>query len=128
KDRVGAAAKYLATVNLSEGRTTWTYPLKTYPRPSGKATRVVITEYDRPRKETLPHDAAADSQGNVWYADFGTHMLGMLEPKTGKPTEYPLPITKPGAPQGSLDVVLDKQEHIRTATTSQASLAKSPRN
>src|SRR6185369_2497971 len=29
KDRVGAAAKYLATLNLSEGRTTWTYPLKT---------------------------------------------------------------------------------------------------
>jgi len=91
KDRVGAASKYLATINLSDGRTTWTYPLKTYPRPTGKATRVVITEYDLPRKETLPHDAAADSQGNVWYADFGTHMLGMLEPKTGKVTEYPLP-------------------------------------
>ena len=124
KDRVGAAAKYLATVNLSEGRTTWTYPLKTYPRPSGKATRVVITEYDLPRKETLPHDAAADSQGNVWYADFGTHMLGMLEPKTGKVTEYPLPITKPGAPQGSLDLVLDKQDNIWLGTMYQGSLAK----
>jgi len=29
KDRVGAAAAYLASINLSEGRTTWTYPLKT---------------------------------------------------------------------------------------------------
>jgi virginiamycin B lyase len=124
KDRVGAAARYLATLNLSEGRTTWTYPLKTYPRPTGKATRVVITEYDLPRKETLPHDAAADSQGNVWYADFGTHMLGMLEPKTGKVTEYPLPITKPGAPQGSLDLVLDKQENIWMGTMYQGSLAK----
>jgi virginiamycin B lyase len=124
KDRVGAAAKYLATINLSEGRTTWTYPLKTYPRPTGKATRVVITEYDLPRKETLPHDAAADSQGNVWYADFGTHMLGMLEPKTGKVTEYRLPITKPGAPQGSLDLVLDKQENIWMGTMYQGSLAK----
>jgi streptogramin lyase len=124
KDRVGAAAKYLATINLSEGRTTWTYSLKTYPRPTGKATRVVITEYDLPRKETLPHDAAADSQGNVWYADFGTHMLGMLDPKTGKVTEYPLPITKPGAPQGSLDLVLDKQENVWLGTMYQGSLAK----
>src|SRR5262245_33129535 len=124
KDRVGAAARYLATLNLSEGRTTWTYPLKTYPRPTGKATRVVITEYDLPRKETLPHDAAADSQGNVWYADFGTHVLGMLDPKSGKATEYPLPITKPGAPQGSLDLVLDKQENVWMRTTYQGSLAK----
>jgi streptogramin lyase len=124
KDRVGAAAKYLATINLSEGRTTWSYPLKTYPRPTGKATRVVITEYDLPRKEALPHDAAADSQGNIWYGDFGTHMLGMLDPKTGKATEYPLPITKPGAPLGSLDLVLDKQENIWMGTMYQGSLAK----
>jgi virginiamycin B lyase len=123
KDRVGAAAKYLATINLSAGPT-WSYQLKTYPRPTGKATRVIVTEYDLPRKETLPHDAAADSQGNVWYADFGTHMLGMLDPKSGKVTEYPLPITKPGAPQGSLDLVLDKQENIWMGTMYQGSLAR----
>ena len=123
RDRIGAAARYLATINLSSGPT-WSYPLKTYPRPSGKATRVVITEYDLPRKETLPHDAAVDSQGIVWYADFGTHVLGALDPNTGKVTEYPLPITKPGAPQGSLDLVLDKQENIWMGTMYQGSLAK----
>lgn len=124
KDRVGAAARYLASINLSEGRTTWTYPLKTYPRPTGKATRVIITEYDLPRKETLPHDAAADSQGNVWYGDFGTNMLGMLDPKTGKVAEHPLPMTKPGAPEGSLDLVLDKNENVWMGTMYQGSLAK----
>lgn len=123
KDRVGAAAAYLATINLSSGPT-WSYPLKTYPRPSGKATRVIITEYDLPRKETLPHDAAVDSQGIVWYGDFGTHVLGMLDPKTGKVAEYPLPITKPGAPLGSLDLVLDKQENVWMGTMYQGSLAK----
>src|SRR4051794_23766816 len=41
-------AEWLASVNLSEG-TTWEYPLKTFPRPSGRATRVIITEYDLPR-------------------------------------------------------------------------------
>src|SRR2546423_3333798 len=123
KDRVKATATYLATINLSSGPT-WSYPLKTYPRPTGKATRVVVTEYDLPRKETLPHDAAVDSHGLVWYGDFGTHMLGMLDPKTGKVTEYPLPITKPGAPLGSLDIVLDKQENIWMGTMYQGSLAK----
>jgi virginiamycin B lyase len=123
KDRLGAAARYLATINLSSGPT-WSYPLKTYPRPSGKATRVIVTEYDLPRKETLPHDAAVDSQGIVWYGDFGTHVLGALDPKTGKVMEYPLPITKPGAPLGSLDLVIDKQENIWMGTMYQGSLAK----
>jgi virginiamycin B lyase len=123
KDRVGAAAAYLASINLSAGPT-WSYPLKTYPRPAGKATRVIVTEYDLPRKETLPHDAAVDSQGMAWYGDFGTHMLGMLDPKTGKVTEYPLPITKPGAPLGSLDLVLDKQQNVWMGTMYQGSLAK----
>jgi len=123
KDRVGAAAAYLATINLSSGPT-WSYALKTFPRPTGKATRVIVTEYDLPRKETLPHDAAVDSQGMAWYGDFGTHMLGMLDPKTGKVTEYPLPITKPGAPLGSLDLVLDKQENVWMGTMYQGSLAK----
>ena len=123
RDRVKAAAAYLATINLSSG-STWSYPLKTYPRPTGKATRVIVTEYDLPRKESLPHDAAVDSHGMVWYGDFGTHMLGMLDPKTGKATEYPLPITKPGAPLGSLDLVLDKQENIWMGTMYQGSLAK----
>jgi len=123
KDRVGAAAAYLATVNLSAGPR-WSYTLKTYPRPTGKATRVIVTEYDLPRKESLPHDAAVDSHGMVWYGDFGTHVLGMLDPKTGKTVEYPLPITKPGAPQGSLDLVLDKQDNVWMGTMYQGSLAK----
>jgi streptogramin lyase len=123
KDRVAAAAAYLATINLSAS-STWTYPLKTYPRPTGKATRVIVTEYDLPRPETLPHDAAADADGMVWYGDFGSHMLGMLDPKTGTVVEYPLPITKPGAPVGSLDLVLDKQQNIWMGTMYQGSLAK----
>jgi len=56
-----------------------------------------MTEYELPRPETLPHDAAADSAGMIWYSDFGSHYLGMLDPKTGKATENPIPVTKPGA-------------------------------
>ena len=123
QSRLALTAEYLASINLSSAAH-WRYPLKTLPRPTGKATRVVITEYDLPRPETLPHDAAADAAGMIWYSDFGSHILGMLDPNTGKVVEYPLPITKPGAPVGSLDLVFDKQGHIWMGTMFQGSLAK----
>jgi streptogramin lyase len=125
RDRMVRAAEYLSTVNLSRSADgSYTYPLKTFPRPTGKAARVIVTEYDLPRPETLPHDAVADAEGMVWYADFGSHYLGMLDPRTGKVVEYPLPTTKPGAPVGSLDLVFDKQGDIWMGTMYQGSLAK----
>jgi streptogramin lyase len=120
---VKQTAAYLASINLSAGPT-WSYPLKTYPRPSGSSTRAIVTEYDLPRPETLPHDAVADADGMIWYGDFGTHMLGVLDPKTAKVVEYPVPITKPSAPGGSLDIVLDKQGNVWLGTMYQGSLAK----
>jgi virginiamycin B lyase len=116
-------SEFMSTINLSSS-SRWQYPLKTLPRPKGKATRVIVTEYDLPRPETLPHDAAADSAGMIWYSDFGSHYLGMLDPKTGKATEYPIPVTKPGAPLGSLDLVFDKEENVWMGTMYQGSLAK----
>ncbi|MBI1876516.1 MAG: carboxypeptidase regulatory-like domain-containing protein [Acidobacteria bacterium] len=121
--RSAIAAQYLSTINLSAG-SLWPYPLKTLARPTGKATRVIITEYDLPRAEALPHDAAADRSGTIWYSDFGSHVLGMLDPKTGVVVEYPLPTTKPGAPVGSLDLVFDKHDDIWMGTMYQGSLAK----
>jgi virginiamycin B lyase len=67
------------------------YPLKTLPRPTGKATRVIITEYDLPRTSAMPHDAQIDARGIVWYGDFGAQVLGRLDPKTGAVTEWPSP-------------------------------------
>ena len=121
--QMAKTAEFVSTINLSSS-SRWQYPLKTLPRPKGKATQVIITEYDLPRPETLPHDAAADSAGMIWYSDFGSHYLGMLDPKTGKVMEYPIPITKPGAPLGSLDLVFDKQSNIWLGTMYQGSLAK----
>lgn len=123
QSRTAMTAAFLSTINLSS-TSRWQYPLKTIPRPTGKATRVIVTEYDLPRPETLPHDAAADAAGMIWYGDFGSHVLGMLDPKTGKVVEYPMPITKPGAPVGSLDLVFDKQGDIWMGTMYQGSLAK----
>ena len=81
-------AAYLATVNLSGGRTTWPYELKTLPRATGKA---IITQYDMPRRGTVPHDVEVDSSGVPWYGDQSRMYIGRLNPQTGEFTEHPLP-------------------------------------
>jgi streptogramin lyase len=96
-----AAAQYLASVSLSGS--SWEYPLKFFPRPTGRATRVVFTEYDLPRATIEPHDVIVDS-GMVWFAEFGEQFLGKMDPKTGKVTEYPIPELKKGFPTGTLDL------------------------
>ena len=89
-------AEYLATLNLSGGRTTWPYELKTLPRPKGKATRIIITQYDMPRQDTVAHDLDLDSSGTPWYTDESRMFFGKIDPKTGKFTEYSLPPVPPG--------------------------------
>ena len=104
-------AEFLASINLS-AVSRWEYQLKTLPRATGRATRVIITEYDLPRPVAQPHDVIMDSEGTVWYSDFGSQFIGKLDPKTGKVTEYPTPELKPGFPQGGLDIELDKAGNV----------------
>jgi streptogramin lyase len=118
-----AAAEWLATVNLSSSQT-WEYPLKTLPRPKGRATRVLITEYDLPRKLAEPHDVVIDSDGMAWYSDFGEQFIGKVDPKTGKVTEFPIPVLKQGFPTGTLDLQLDKDENLWVSLMYQAGIAK----
>ncbi len=118
-----ALGKYIATINLSGGDER-PYPLKTLPRPKGKATRVIITEYDLPRQSAMPHDAQVDSRGMVWYGDFGAQYVGRLDPKTGKATEFQIPVTKPGAPTGNLMIQFDKSGGLWVGSMMQGSLVK----
>jgi virginiamycin B lyase len=116
-------AQYLATVNLSSAAH-WSYPFKTHPRPKGKATKVIYTEYDLGQKTRQPHDVIVDSQGMAWYASFGEQILGKLDPKTGKVTEYELPLLKPRMPTGSLAVRFDEDENIWLGMQFQGGVAK----
>jgi virginiamycin B lyase len=120
---IKAMADYLASVNLSKDET-WDYQLKTLPRPRGRATRVVVTEYDLPRKQIQPHDAIVDGDGMVWFTHFGEQFLGKLDPKTGKVAEYPLPVIKPGYPVGTLDLETDKAGNLWIAMMYQGGLAR----
>jgi streptogramin lyase len=101
-----ALANYLATINLST-KSEWDFQFKPHPRPKGESTKVIITEFDMPRRDGEPHDAVMDSEGMIWYADFVAPIIGRLDPHTGEYKEWPLPEIKPGFPQGSLGVALD---------------------
>jgi virginiamycin B lyase len=122
-DAVQASAEWLASVNLSSTEKL-EYPLKTLPRPKGRATRVIITEYDLPRKTAQPHDVVLDSTGMAWYSDFAGQFFGKLDPKTGKATEYPIPVLKQGFPIGSLELQLDKDENVWLALMYQGGIAE----
>ncbi len=113
-------AEYLATINLSSVES-WQYPLKTMPRPKGRATKVVITEYDLPRLTTEPHDIVV-KDGVVWYSDFGELYISKFDPKTLKLTEYPTKEHKPGYPVGNLDLEVAKDGTFWFDTMYQAAL------
>lgn len=118
-----AVAAWLASVNLSSSPT-WKYALKTLPRPKGRATHAIITEYDLPRPLAMPHDVVVDSDGMAWYSDFGEQFIGKVDPKTGKVTEYPVPMLKKGFPTGTLDLQLDKDENLWVSLMYQGGIAK----
>ena len=116
-------ADYLCNVNLSSAKE-WSYSFKTLPRPTGRATQVIMTEYDLAQPTRQPHDVIVDADGIVWYDSFGEQILGKLDPRTGKTTEYTLPMIKPGAPTGSLDLQFDEDGNIWIANQFQAAILK----
>lgn len=118
-----AIGEWLASVNASYN-SKQSFALKTLPRPKGKATRTIITEYDLPRKLAMPHDVIVDSEGTAWYSDFGEQFIGRVDPKTGKVTEFPIPVLKKGFPLGTLDLQLDKEQNLWVSLMYQGGIAK----
>jgi len=105
-------AEYFATVNLSGGKATWPYELKTLPRPKGQATHIIITQYDMPRPDTVAHDLDLDSTGTPWYTDESRMFFGKMNPKTGVFTEYALPPVPAGDLPGARDIQVDRDDNI----------------
>ncbi len=116
-------AEFLASINLSES-STWDYQLKPMPRPTGAATKVIITEYDLPRASIEPHDVIIGKDGMAYYTNFGEQNIGRLDPKTGKVTEIALPELKKGWPQGSLGLHADKDGNLWFGMMYQGAIGK----
>ncbi len=115
-------AEYLASINLS--KETWSYPLKTLPRLTGRSNRFILTEYALPRPLIQPHDLILDEQGMVWFTHFAEQFLGKMDPKTGQVWEYPIPVLKPGYPVGTLDLGIDKAGNLWIGLMYQAGVAR----
>jgi streptogramin lyase len=115
--------EFLSSINLSKV-SAWEYPLKTLPRPKGRSTRVIYTEYDLPRPYSSPHDVVMAPNGIVWYCDFGYQYIGMLDPKTAKVVEYTVPTTKPGFDNGMNNLEIDRQGNVWVALFYQPGMAK----
>lgn len=122
-----AAAEYLASVSLGNSEVV-EYPLKTLPRPKGRSTRVLITEYDLPRKGAMPHDVIVDRDGQAWYSDFGAQFVGVMDPKTGATKDIEIPVVRPDQPKGGLDLEFDPDGNLWLAMMYQAAIAKIDRN
>lgn len=123
KEILQKQAQFLSSINLSSNPQ-WEYQLKTFPRPTGRATHVIITEYDLPKRTRQPHDVILDSDGMAWYISFGEQILGKLDPKTGKTTEFPVPVLKPGSPTGELALRSDADGNLWVGMMYQGAVAK----
>ncbi|HXO96683.1 MAG TPA: carboxypeptidase regulatory-like domain-containing protein [Chthoniobacterales bacterium] len=116
-------AEFLSSINLSKGPE-WIYPLKTFPRPKGRATHVIITEYDLPKPTRQPHDVMVDSDGIAWYISFGEQIIGKLDPRTGKTAEFSVPVLKPGSPLGELALRSDEDRNLWIGMMYQGAVGK----
>jgi streptogramin lyase len=119
--RIKAAAEYLASVNLSKTGS-YQYPLQAFPRPKGRATHVIYTTDDLARPEAMPHDVVFH-QGKVWYTDFGSQYVGEMDPKTGKVTDYEIPVLKPEEPKGVLELKPDQDGNLWASMMYQGGIA-----
>src|SRR6266849_7010415 len=115
-------AEYLATLNLSGD--TWSYSPKPMPRVSGKSTRVVITEYELPRKPLMPHDVIVDGDGIVWFSQFDEQFLGRFDPATLQYTEFAIPVQRPDYPKGTLDLEVDPHGNLWLSHMFQSGIVK----
>src|SRR5262245_56345471 len=101
--------KWLATVRGPDAKDP---PFVTLPRPQGRATRVIITEYELPRLELATHDVAADSKGNIWYSPHRSSYIGRLDPKTGAVKEFQIPRENTNVLPGTHWIQVDKNDVV----------------
>ncbi len=85
-------------------------------RPTGRSTRMMITEYEIPYHDAELHDIDVDKYGMVWWTDWRWPYVGMLNPETGqmKYWESPVPEGKPEMHPGGQEISFDKDENLWT--------------
>jgi streptogramin lyase len=102
-------AEYLSTIRGPESPE---FPIKFQPRPTGRQTRAVVTEYQLPRQEAWPHDVLLDPRGRyVWYNDWRSNYFGRIDIQSGEIKEYPIP-GRDDRPPGFLSLQWDHMGNL----------------
>ena len=110
--------RYLATINQNGYGKNLPATFKTLPRPKGAETKVIITQYDMPRKSTVAHDGDIDPEGKYfWYTDQSALFIGRLDTTTGMFKEWAVPPTTK-RPAGVSDIVIDPEGFVWFPATS----------
>jgi streptogramin lyase len=129
----GELAAYLARVR---GPSSAPLDFKLFPRPTGAATQVVVTEFDLPpgnqpdrimdhngtiwsegepssHQFRAAHDAVPDHNGVMWFTDLTNpeRTIGKMDPATGKVTGYKLPDAEGNSVQ-SHGMAIDKDNNV----------------
>jgi virginiamycin B lyase len=60
----------------------------------------------------------------VWFSHFSEQFLGRLDPKTGKVTDFAIPVQKPEQPKGTLDLEVDPEGKIWVGLMYQSGVAR----
>ncbi len=61
---------------------------------------------------------------HAWYSDFGNQVVGELDPKTGKVSDYKLELLRPDQPKGSLDIEFDPDGNLWIGMSYQGGASK----
>jgi len=101
----------------SERKISGRLPAQDAAQARGGDTKVIITEYDLPRSDAEPHDAAVDRKGLVWYCDYAEGIIGRLDPRSGETKEWLNPKGRAGYPGGYQSLELDKDDNPGAAIT-----------
>jgi streptogramin lyase len=72
----------------------------------------------------MPHDVIVDADGKVWYSDFGSQFVGVMDQKTGAVKDIAIPVLKPEQPKGGLDIELDPAGNVWLSMMYQAGITK----
>jgi virginiamycin B lyase len=97
---------WLATVRGPDSKDP---PFVTLPRPQGRATKAVITEYELPRLEMATHDVTGDSKGYIYYSTHRSSYIGRLDPRSGTVKEYHIPLEGPAILPGTHWINVDSK-------------------
>lgn len=99
RQELSESAQHIADfLSRNRGLDTEMPPIVPFPRPTGLATRAIVTEYELPWTTVNVHDVSGDAEGNIWFNLNRSPYIGKLDPKTGEVTSYKVP--EPYLPPG----------------------------